>query len=64
MREALALGSEHLSSYEVIYEEDTALFDQLQAGQFDVEADQVAARSAGRDTQAGTRPPYDGHACS
>jgi oxygen-independent coproporphyrinogen III oxidase len=30
--EALALGSEHLSCYEVIYEEDTPLFEQLQAG--------------------------------
>jgi len=34
--EALALGSEHLSSYEVIYEDDTPLFAQLQAGKFDV----------------------------
>lgn len=39
LREALALGSEHLSSYEVIYEEDTALYAQLQAGQFDVDED-------------------------
>lgn len=39
LREALALGSEHLSSYEVIYEEDTALFEQLQAGRFDVSED-------------------------
>lgn len=39
LREALALGSEHLSSYEVIYEEDTALFAQLQAGEFDVDED-------------------------
>ena len=30
--EALALGSEHLSCYEVIYEEDTPLFAQLAAG--------------------------------
>lgn len=37
--EALALGSEHLSSYEVIYEEDTPLFDQLRAGRFDVDED-------------------------
>jgi oxygen-independent coproporphyrinogen-3 oxidase len=37
MREALALGSEHLSCYEVIYEEDTPLFAQLQAGEFDVD---------------------------
>ncbi|MDB6111908.1 MAG: Oxygen-independent coproporphyrinogen-III oxidase-like protein [Pedosphaera sp.] len=37
--EALALGSEHLSSYEVIYEEDTALYAQLKAGEFDVNED-------------------------
>jgi oxygen-independent coproporphyrinogen-3 oxidase len=37
--EALALGSEHLSCYEVIYEEDTPLYAQLQAGQFDVDED-------------------------
>ncbi|HUA39011.1 MAG TPA: radical SAM family heme chaperone HemW [Candidatus Sulfopaludibacter sp.] len=37
--EALALGSEHLSSYEVIYEDDTPLFAQLKAGQFDVDDD-------------------------
>jgi oxygen-independent coproporphyrinogen-3 oxidase len=39
LREALALGSEHLSSYEVIYEEDTPLFAQLRAGKFDVDED-------------------------
>jgi oxygen-independent coproporphyrinogen-3 oxidase len=32
LAEAVALGSEHLSSYEVIYEDDTPLFKQLQAG--------------------------------
>ena len=37
--EALALGTEHLSSYEVIYEEDTPLFAQLKAGEFDVDED-------------------------
>lgn len=37
--EALALGSEHLSCYEVIYEQDTPLFTQLQAGRFDVNED-------------------------
>ena len=37
--EAMALGSEHLSSYEVIYEEDTPLYEQLQAGQFSVDED-------------------------
>jgi oxygen-independent coproporphyrinogen-3 oxidase len=39
LAEALALGSEHLSSYEVIYEEDTALYAQLQAGEFAVDED-------------------------
>jgi len=37
--EAIALGTEHLSCYEVIYEEDTPLFQQLQAGEFDVDED-------------------------
>ncbi|HEV2318951.1 MAG TPA: coproporphyrinogen-III oxidase family protein, partial [Verrucomicrobiae bacterium] len=32
LREALALQSEHLSTYEVIYEDDTPLFHDLQAG--------------------------------
>lgn len=40
---ALALGSEHLSSYEVIYEDDTPLFAQLQAGEFDVDEDLACA---------------------
>jgi len=35
LNEAIAMGSEHLSCYEVIYEEDTALYAQLKAGQFD-----------------------------
>ncbi len=39
MREAIALGSEHLSCYEVIYEEDTPLYEQLRAGQFAVNED-------------------------
>ncbi len=37
--ETIALGSEHLSSYEVIYEEDTPLFEQMKAGEFDVNED-------------------------
>jgi oxygen-independent coproporphyrinogen-3 oxidase len=41
--EALALGSEHLSSYEVIYEEDTPLYAQLQAGQCRVDEDLACA---------------------
>jgi oxygen-independent coproporphyrinogen III oxidase len=43
LREALALGSEHLSSYEVIYEEDTPLYAQLQAGEFDVDEELACA---------------------
>jgi oxygen-independent coproporphyrinogen-3 oxidase len=39
LAEALSLGSEHLSCYEVIYEEDTPLFHQLQAGEFDADED-------------------------
>ena len=42
--EALALQSEHLSCYEVIYEEDTPLFAQLQAGAFSVDEDLVCAQ--------------------
>ena len=37
--EALALGSEHLSCYEVIYEADTPIFEQLHAGRFEVNED-------------------------
>ncbi|MDX1953389.1 MAG: radical SAM family heme chaperone HemW [Verrucomicrobiota bacterium] len=36
LKEAVHLAPEHLSSYEVIYEEDTPLFQQLQAGEFEV----------------------------
>jgi oxygen-independent coproporphyrinogen III oxidase len=43
LREAAALGSEHLSCYEVIYEEDTPLYEQLQAGEFDVDEELAAA---------------------
>ena len=43
LREALGLGSEHLSSYEVIYEEDTPLYAQLKAGEFDVDEDLACA---------------------
>jgi putative oxygen-independent coproporphyrinogen III oxidase len=43
LAEALGMGSEHLSSYEVIYEEDTPLFAQLQAGEFDVDEDLACA---------------------
>ncbi len=39
LTEATALGSEHLSCYEVIYEEDTPLFEQMRAKEFDVDED-------------------------
>ncbi|HEY4416131.1 MAG TPA: radical SAM family heme chaperone HemW [Verrucomicrobiae bacterium] len=39
LKEATAMQSEHLSSYEVIYEDDTPLFHQLQAGEFSVDED-------------------------
>ena len=39
LSEAFALQSEHLSCYEVIYEQDTPLFAQLKAGEFDVDED-------------------------
>lgn len=35
--EAFAFGTEHLSCYEVIYEDDTPLYQQLQAGEFSVD---------------------------
>ena len=37
LHEAMAMQSDHLSSYEVIYEDDTPLFDQLKAGEFSVD---------------------------
>ncbi len=37
MAEAIAMSSEHLSCYEVVYEEDTPLYEQLQASEFDVD---------------------------
>ncbi len=43
LAEALALGSEHLACYEVIYEEDTPLFAQLQAGKIHVDEDLACA---------------------
>ncbi|PAW89130.1 MAG: coproporphyrinogen III oxidase [Pedosphaera sp. Tous-C6FEB] len=46
LRDAIALGSEHLSCYEVIYEDDTPLFDQLKAGEFDVDEELTEAMYA------------------
>jgi oxygen-independent coproporphyrinogen-3 oxidase len=37
LAEAMAMQSEHLSSYEVIYEDDTPLFAQMKAGEFSVD---------------------------
>ena len=54
--EAMALGSEHLSSYEVIYEEDTALYAQLRAKEFDVDEELACTmyeELIGRAAQAG-----------
>lgn len=43
LNEALAMQSEHLSSYEVIYEDDTPLFEQLKAGEFSVDEELACA---------------------
>ena len=43
LAEALAMQSEHLSSYEVIYEDDTPLFTQLKAGEFSVDEELACA---------------------
>jgi oxygen-independent coproporphyrinogen III oxidase len=37
LNEAMAMQSEHLSSYEVIYVDDTPLYEQLKAGEFSVD---------------------------
>jgi oxygen-independent coproporphyrinogen III oxidase len=54
--EAIALGSEHLSCYEVIYEDDTPLFAQLAAGKITIDEDlacEMHERLAERATTAG-----------
>src|SRR5580658_8258166 len=43
LNEVIAMQSEHLSSYEVIYEDDTPLFHQLQAGEFTVDEELACA---------------------
>jgi len=43
LKEVMAMQSEHLSSYEVIYEDDTPLYDQLQAGEFSVDEELACA---------------------
>lgn len=52
LTEAMALGSEHLSSYEVIYEDDTPLYAQLKAGEFDVDEELACAMYEELITQA------------
>ena len=67
LAEALALGSEHLSSYEVIYEDDTPLFAQLQAGEFDVDEDLACAmyeELVERATAAGFPAIRSGQLCA
>lgn len=39
LEDVVRLQPEHVASYEVIYEEDTPLFEQLKAGRFDVDED-------------------------
>jgi putative oxygen-independent coproporphyrinogen III oxidase len=58
LNEAIAMQSEHLSTYEVIYEDDTPLFHQLQAGEFSVDEklacdmyDEIVARATGAGFQ-------------
>jgi oxygen-independent coproporphyrinogen-3 oxidase len=43
LNEAVAMQGEHLSSYEVIYEDDTPLFARLQAGEFAVDEELACA---------------------
>jgi oxygen-independent coproporphyrinogen-3 oxidase len=43
LNEVIAMEPQHLSSYEVIYEEDTALYAQLKAGEFDLDEDLACA---------------------
>jgi oxygen-independent coproporphyrinogen III oxidase len=43
LNEAIAMGSEHISSYEVIYEEDTPLYELLHAGKVNADEDLACA---------------------
>jgi oxygen-independent coproporphyrinogen-3 oxidase len=58
LNEAVAMQSEHLSSYEVIYEDDTPLFAQMKAGEFAVDenlACEMYDELVSRATRAGFR---------
>ena len=37
LNETVAMGPDHISCYEVIYEQDTPLYEQMKAGEFDVQ---------------------------
>jgi oxygen-independent coproporphyrinogen III oxidase len=52
LAEAVAFSSEHLSCYEVIYEEDTPLYAQLNAGEFDADEDLACAMYKELQTRA------------
>jgi len=54
LNEIIAMQSEHLSSYEVIYEDDTPLFQQLQAGEFSVDEELACAMYEELISHAGT----------
>ena len=43
LAEAIALRPEHLSCYELIYEEDTPMYEQMKAGKFSVDEDLACA---------------------
>ena len=56
LHEVFTMSSEHLSCYEVIYEDDTALFQQLKAGKFAVDedlSDQMYATLVGETQKKG-----------
>jgi oxygen-independent coproporphyrinogen-3 oxidase len=58
LNEAMAMQSEHLSSYEVIYEDDTPLFTQLKAGRFAVD-ENLACDMYGELTACAVRAGFE-----
>jgi oxygen-independent coproporphyrinogen III oxidase len=57
LAEAVALQTKHLSCYEVIYEQDTPLYAQLQAGEFDVD-EELACSMYDELVSAATRADF------
>jgi oxygen-independent coproporphyrinogen III oxidase len=53
LNEVTAMQSEHVSSYEVIYEDDTPLFEQLKAGEFSVDEELACEMYETLITEAG-----------